>query len=42
MKKQKRPEEKRQPFEAPKVIATFEKKQLEELVRPHLSLPGYR
>ena len=42
MKKQKRPEETKVPFEAPRVIATFEKKELEESVRPHLSVPSYR
>lgn len=29
-------------FEAPKIVATYDKKQLEEIIRPHLpALPPY-
>jgi hypothetical protein len=42
MKKGDRPTENKEAFETPKIIATFEKQQLEEAIRPHLSFPGYQ
>ena len=35
-----RPEEK-QPYETPKVLATYDKEELEETIKPHGTFPSY-